>query len=80
MVSGFDPGRELRLDGTMDIPGPVVGQWRMLLEAAGPATTVTVEHRVLGPVDDETAAGFGRGWPTTLSRLAERAEADGGRS
>lgn len=78
VVTGWDPERELRLDGTMDIPGPVVGQWRMRLEpAAGPgavATVVTVEHRVLGPVDDETAAGFTRRWPTTLARLAERAE------
>lgn len=74
VVSGLHPGRELRLDGTMDIPGPVVGQWRMLLEPAGEATTVTVEHRVLGPVDESTAAGFTRGWPETLARLAGRAQ------
>jgi DNA-binding transcriptional ArsR family regulator len=79
VVSGLHPGRELRVDGSMDVPGPVAGQWRMLLEP-GPdaATTVTVEHRVLGPVDDETAAGFTRGWPRTLARLAERAEATAG--
>jgi DNA-binding transcriptional ArsR family regulator len=75
VVSGLHPGRELRVDGSMDIPGPVAGQWRMLLEPAPDAVTVvTVEHRVLGPVDDETAAGFTRGWPGTLARLAERAE------
>jgi DNA-binding transcriptional ArsR family regulator len=74
VVSGFHPGRELRIDGTMNIPGPVVGQWRMVLEPAGASTVVTVEHRVLGPVDDEISAGFTRGWPTTLARLAARAE------
>jgi DNA-binding transcriptional ArsR family regulator len=74
VVTGFEPGRELRLDGTMDIPGPVAGQWRMVLEPAGAATTVTVEHRVLGPVDNDTGAGFTQGWPATLTRLAERAE------
>ena len=76
VVSGLHPGRELRVDGTMDIPGPVAGQWRMLLEPGATAATtlVTVEHRVLGPVDDDVAAGFTRGWPGTLARLAERAE------
>lgn len=74
VVTGLYPGRELRVDGTMDIPGPVAGQWRMLLEPDGAATAVTVEHRVLGPVDDEVAAGFIRGWPNTLSALAGRAE------
>ena len=74
VVTGWYPGRELRLDGTMDILGPVVGQWRMLFETSGAATVVTVGHRVLGPVDDETAAGFTRGWPHTLARLAARAE------
>jgi DNA-binding transcriptional ArsR family regulator len=76
VVSGLHPGRELRVEGTMDIPGPIVGQWRMLLEPAAEstATVVTVEHRVLGPVDDEVAAGFTRGWPATLARLADHAE------
>jgi DNA-binding transcriptional ArsR family regulator len=77
VVTGFHPGRELRLDGTMDIEGPVVGQWRMLLEPRSASTVVTVEHRVLGPVDDETAAGFSCGWPTTLAQLAAHAEAAG---
>jgi DNA-binding transcriptional ArsR family regulator len=79
VVSGLHPARELRVDGTMDIPGPVAGQWRMLLEPAVPTTAtttvVTVEHRVLGPVDDDVAAGFTRGWPATLVALAARAEA-----
>lgn len=74
VVTGLNPDRELRLDGTMDMPGPVVGQWRMVLDPGVDGTTVTVEHRVLGPVDDETAAGFTRGWPTTLARLAAEAE------
>ena len=74
VVTGLHPGRELRLDGTMDMPGPVVGQWRMVLDPGADGTTVTVEHRVLGPVDAETAAGFTRGWPTTLARLAAEAE------
>jgi DNA-binding transcriptional ArsR family regulator len=78
VVSGLHAQRELRLDGTMDIQGPVVGQWRMLLEplvtGTAAATVVTVEHRVLGPVDDATAGRFTRGWPATLAALAERAE------
>ena len=75
VVTGLHPGRELRVDGAMDIPGPVAGQWRMLLEPDGATTVVTVEHRVLGPVDDDVAAGFTRGWPNTLAALAGRAEA-----
>jgi DNA-binding transcriptional ArsR family regulator len=74
LVTGFEPGRELRLDGAMDIPGPVLGQWRMRLEPAGPTTTVTLEHRVLGPVDEETAAGCTRRWLRALAALADRAE------
>jgi hypothetical protein len=73
VVTGFDPGRELRLDGTMDIRGPVIGQWRMLLAAAGASTAVSVEDRVLGPVHAQTRAGFTRTWHATLARPAERA-------
>ncbi len=73
VVTGLDPGRELRLDGTMDIRGPVIGQWRIRLEAAGASTAVSVEHRVLGSVDAQTRAVFARRWPATLARLAERA-------
>jgi hypothetical protein len=29
---------------------------------------------VLGPVGDDVAAGFTRGWPGTLARLAQWAE------
>lgn len=73
LVGALDPGRELRLDGPMGMPGPVVGQWRMELAPDGADTVVTVSHRVLGPLDGDTRAGFTRGWPRTLAALAERA-------
>lgn len=71
VVAELHPGHELVLDGTMGIPGPVIGQWRMTLEAAGPSTLVTVAHRVLGTVDDQTQACFAAGWQDTLSGLAD---------
>ncbi len=74
VVAGLHTRRELVLDGTMGMPGPVVGEWRMQLEPADDATLVTVEHRVLGPVDDETRAGFTSGWDRTLASLADHAE------
>jgi DNA-binding transcriptional ArsR family regulator len=74
-VAELHPGRELVLDGTMGMPGPIAGRWRMTLDADGAATHVTVEHRVLGDVGDDDRAGFTRGWVDTLARLGAHAEA-----
>ncbi|MDF5759323.1 SRPBCC domain-containing protein [Spongiactinospora sp. TRM90649] len=68
-VSTLRPSRELVLDGSMGIRGPVVGQWRMTLEPDGDTTVVTVEHRVFGEVDEGTRAGFTGGWTRTLEAL-----------
>lgn len=69
VVAELDPGRELAVDGTMGMRGPVTGRWTMRLEPDGAVTTVTVEHRVLGEVDEEIRAGFTSGWDNTLARL-----------
>lgn len=72
VVTALRPRRELVVDGGMGLPGPVVGQWRMILEpAAEEATTVTVEHRVIGPVDEENQACYAAGWTETLTCLAQ---------
>jgi DNA-binding transcriptional ArsR family regulator len=73
VVAELRPGRELALDGTMGIPGPVSGQWRMRLEPAGEATVVTLEHRVLGPVDDDHRDAFTSRWGGVLEALAGEA-------
>lgn len=73
VVAGMRPGRELVIDGAMGMPGPVAGRWRMQLEPDGGVTVVTVEHRVLGPLDEENRAGFTAGWDRTLARLADHA-------
>jgi DNA-binding transcriptional ArsR family regulator len=75
VVTGLRPGAELVLDGTMGIPGPVAGQWRLTLAPADGGTAITVAHRVLGPVDADTRAGFTTRWPGTLAALATHAEA-----
>jgi hypothetical protein len=53
----------------------------MRLESDGDVTVVTVEHRVLGPLDEENRSGFTAAWDRTLARLAEYAagERQGGR-
>jgi len=69
-VTALRPGRELVVDGAMGLPGPVAGQWRLVLERDGAeATTVTVEHRVAGPVDPDTPDCYDRGWQETLAEL-----------
>lgn len=73
VVTTLRSGHELAVDGSMGIPGPVLGQWRMRLELFDRFTLVTVEHRVLGHVDDETRDCFTAGWGDTLASLAEHA-------
>lgn len=71
MLTALRPHRELVVDGAMGLPGPVLGQWRMRLEPTGDtATTVTVEHRVLGAVSNEDRDCYATGWPETLAALA----------
>lgn len=74
VVTELRPGRALVLDGAMGLPGPVLGRWRIDLEPAGGETVATVEHRVLGPVDEDDRACFAARWPGVLDVLAGRAE------
>ncbi|PZG24004.1 hypothetical protein C1I98_35985 [Spongiactinospora gelatinilytica] len=69
VVSALSPGRELVLDGSMGVRGPVAGQWRMILTPEGETTSVIVEHRVIGEIDEDTRAGFTLAWPGTLAAL-----------
>lgn len=67
--------RELIVDGAMGMSGPVLGQWRLRIAPAGDsATTVTVEHRVLGAVSNADRSCFATGWPETLAALARCAQ------
>lgn len=66
-------GRELAVDGSMGMSGPVFGQTRMTLRPAGAGTEVTLTHRVLGQVDEECREGFTSRWPQTLASLGEHA-------
>jgi DNA-binding transcriptional ArsR family regulator len=75
VVTALRPGRELVVDGGMGMPGPVLGQWRMLLKPGGDGdTTVTVEHRVLGAVSEQDQGCYTTGWQETLTSLARCAE------
>jgi DNA-binding transcriptional ArsR family regulator/uncharacterized protein YndB with AHSA1/START domain len=73
VVTVLRPGAELTVDGAMGMSGPVVGQWRLLLEPTGNHTQVTLTHRVLGDIDDETRDCYAAGWPETLAALAAHA-------
>lgn len=73
LVSELAPGAALALDGSMGLPGPVSGHWRMELAPDGAGTRVTVLHQVLGPVSDDDRAGFTNGWNRTLAHLAAHA-------
>jgi DNA-binding transcriptional ArsR family regulator len=73
VVVGLRPQHELVLDGTMGLPGPVAGEWRMHLDGAGTDTVVTVHHRVLGEVEDEHRAAFTSRWDGVLAALARHA-------
>jgi DNA-binding transcriptional ArsR family regulator len=74
VVSELRPGGALAVDGSMGLPGPVQGHWRMELTPDGSATRVVVSHRVLGEVAEDDRAGFTSRWPLTLAALAARAE------
>jgi DNA-binding transcriptional ArsR family regulator len=74
-VRELRPLERLAVEGSMGIPGPVLGLWQLLLTTEDPATTtVTLEHRVLGEVADDARSGFEAGWTTTLTALAAHAE------
>jgi uncharacterized protein YndB with AHSA1/START domain len=75
VVAELHPGRELAVDGTMGMRGPVVGRWRMTLEPDGPATGLTVEHRVLGQVSEDDRAGYSDGWRNVFANLEQHLEA-----
>ncbi|MCP3802497.1 helix-turn-helix domain-containing protein [Allokutzneria sp. A3M-2-11 16] len=74
VVTALRPRRELVVDGAMGLAGPVLGQWRMILEPIGDETTVTLRHRVLGEVGDEDRDCYATGWVENLARLAAAAE------
>ncbi|WP_219417108.1 metalloregulator ArsR/SmtB family transcription factor [Pseudonocardia nigra] len=74
-ITALRPHRQLVVDGAMGLRGPVLGQWRITLEAADDdGTTVALEHRVLGPVDEDDRDCFAAGWTETLASLAAYAE------
>lgn len=72
VVTRLDPGRSLTVDGPM--AGPVIGSWTMELTPDGDGTVITSTHRVIGPVDEDTRAGYEAGWSEVLAVLAAAAE------
>jgi hypothetical protein len=80
VVTVLRPRQLLVVDGSMGMTGPVLGRWRLLVEPAdvkAAATTVTVEHRVLGAVVEDDRQCYATGWEETLTSLAAFAEDPG---
>ena len=77
VVTVLRPRQLLVVDGSMGMPGPVLGQWRLLLEPAdgdSATTTVTVEHRAFGAVSQDDHSCYTSGWEETLTSLSAFAE------
>jgi uncharacterized protein YndB with AHSA1/START domain len=60
------PGRILSLHGTFGIPGAVHGAVRFEIGAEGKASTLSLEHNVLGDLSPEIASIFENGWRLLL--------------
>lgn len=73
VVTRLEPTRSLTVDGPMGMAGPVVGRWTAELTPDGDGTVITVTHRVLGPVGDDTRTGYEAGWTEALALLAAEA-------
>lgn len=73
--------RLLTLSGRMGMRDAVAGLIRFELEEAGEGVRLSLEHRAIGELDEETEQAFSQGWrdllETRLKAYAERGEISG---
>jgi uncharacterized protein YndB with AHSA1/START domain len=65
-VTWLKPGVEIELNGPMAFDGPVTGCFSFTLEDKGKGTLVKLEHKMFGPISDETKGMYTEGWNEML--------------
>lgn len=79
IVTYTEPGKLLVLSGSMGMRGPVLATVRYELEPREGGTLLTLAHRVVGEVDDETRELYTTGWEALLDgQLKEYVEQGAG--
>jgi DNA-binding transcriptional ArsR family regulator/uncharacterized protein YndB with AHSA1/START domain len=67
IVTRFEPGKRLWMQGPMGLGGCVFGTITFDLEAAGEtATRLSLAHHMIGDVDDESIAMYRGGWKALI--------------
>ncbi len=70
------PGRLLVMSGTFGMGSAVTGRVRIELAPEGESTRLTLRHTAIGPLDDDIADRYARGWTDLLDvRLRSRVQA-----
>jgi uncharacterized protein YndB with AHSA1/START domain len=81
VVSSLRRGEHLELTGPMGMSGSVQGRVRLELHPEGQGTRLTLSHRAIGDVDDQTRASYTKGWTdllgTRLKAFVEKGERRG---
>jgi len=66
IVTYYDPGRNLSLDGTLNMPGAVAGLVTYALEPHKEGTLLKLQHYAVGLIAAETRAEYDAGWQELL--------------
>jgi uncharacterized protein YndB with AHSA1/START domain/DNA-binding transcriptional ArsR family regulator len=78
VVTWFEPGKRLVLNGTLDMAGAVAGTATFDLTPHAEGTLLRLRHEAVGPIAAETRASYTQGWHallgTRLKAYVERGE------
>lgn len=66
IVTCYDPGKKLSLDGTLNMPGAVAGVVNYELEPHTNGTRLKLQHYAVGVIAAETQAEYDAGWQELL--------------
>ena len=67
VVTRYEPGKRLWLEGAMGLGGCVFGTITFELESQGETSTkMTLSHRMIGDVNDDAVASYRDGWKVLL--------------
>ena len=68
-VTQIQRPERLTCTGPMGMGGPVTGVFSMELDERPDGTLVRLSHHAVGPIDDETRAGYESGWAGVFDAL-----------
>ncbi len=66
IVTCYDPGKKLSLDGTLNMPGAVAGVVNYEIEPHTNGTLLKLQHYAVGPIEESTRAMYDTGWQELL--------------